>query len=469
MIEGVQSQQTPISNKCVIDDDTRALKLAVELTMINLNKTQQSASTSPSMTTTKNHPQIHSQNIRLPTGQAYSLSPYHMTTKVFLQAQSHAVLTAPISLSSQQVTHDIDINDVSRSNSLTDISQSLANSIISEDRSKKSQNMTECVPVPSSEHVAEIVGRQGCKIKALRAKTNTYIKTPVRNEEPVFVVTGRKEDVSKAKHEILSAAEHFTVIRATRRLNDHVVANSAFSGGKNQLLGLYKNNLPPPSQTQGQVTIQVRVPYRLVGLVVGTKGNTIKHIQQETQTYIVTPSRDKEPIFEVTGLADNVDMARRHIEIHIATRIGNSQNNSMATSVSSPSPSPCATVRQSTDADSAESSLQSLNALNQMLNDDLHSEILTSIYKNGICSTLDCSQMGGNIINTDDKCNNLHSLNGFLGDIGVGMLSTEGKEKQESYSLNEHVNNQIKCVDFISNLMDTNVTQLGIEQRSKYT
>lgn len=30
-----------------------------------------------------------------------------------------------------------------------------------ETRSKKSQNMTECVPVPSSEHVAEIVGRQG--------------------------------------------------------------------------------------------------------------------------------------------------------------------------------------------------------------------------------------------------------------------------------------------------------------------
>lgn len=28
-------------------------------------------------------------------------------------------------------------------------------------RNKKSMNMTECVPVPSSEHVAEIVGRQG--------------------------------------------------------------------------------------------------------------------------------------------------------------------------------------------------------------------------------------------------------------------------------------------------------------------
>ena len=28
-------------------------------------------------------------------------------------------------------------------------------------KNRKSQNMTECVPVPSSEHVAEIVGRQG--------------------------------------------------------------------------------------------------------------------------------------------------------------------------------------------------------------------------------------------------------------------------------------------------------------------
>jgi hypothetical protein len=79
---------------------------------------------------------------------------------------------------------------------------------------KKSQNMTECVPVPSSEHVAEIVGRQGCKIKALRAKTNTYIKTPVRGDEPVFIITGRKEDVHIAKKEILSAAEHFSQIRA---------------------------------------------------------------------------------------------------------------------------------------------------------------------------------------------------------------------------------------------------------------
>ncbi|CAI9568005.1 unnamed protein product [Staurois parvus] len=153
------------------------------------------------------------------------------------------------------------------------------NSVYDNEPRKKSVNMTECVPVPSSEHVAEIVGRQGCKIKALRAKTNTYIKTPVRGEEPVFVVTGRKEDVAMARREIISAAEHFSMIRASRNKN-------ALNGG----------SVPGPPNLPGQTTIQVRVPYRVVGLVVGPKGATIKRIQQQTHTYIVTPSRDKEPV-----------------------------------------------------------------------------------------------------------------------------------------------------------------------------
>lgn len=171
---------------------------------------------------------------------------------------------------------------------------------------RKSVNTTECVAVPSSEHVAEIVGRQGCKIKALRAKTNTYIKTPVRGEQPVFVVTGRKEDVAMAKREILSAAEHFSLIRASRNKTGPL---SAVTG-------------PGAPALPGQTTIQVRVPYRVVGLVVGPKGATIKRIQQQTHTYIVTPSRDKEPVFEVTGMPENVDRAREEIEAHIAMRTG---------------------------------------------------------------------------------------------------------------------------------------------------
>ncbi|KAJ8335186.1 hypothetical protein SKAU_G00408250 [Synaphobranchus kaupii] len=128
----------------------------------------------------------------------------------------------------------------------------------------RGSNITECVPVPSSEHVAEIVGRQGCKIKALRAKTNTYIKTPL---------------------------------------------GGSFNGS-------------PPAPLPGQTTIQVRVPYRVVGLVVGPKGSTIKRIQQQTCTYIVTPSRDRDPVFEITGSPGNAERAREEIESHIAFRTG---------------------------------------------------------------------------------------------------------------------------------------------------
>ncbi|XP_046354679.1 RNA-binding protein MEX3B-like [Haliotis cracherodii] len=199
-------------------------------------------------------------------------------------------------------------------NSTTVNSSSSSSSFEDSNARKRSANMTECVPVPSSEHVAEIVGRQGCKIKALRAKTNTYIKTPVRGEEPVFVVTGRKEDVNSAKREILSAAEHFSQIRASRRNSS--VSSVGSSNGSTLTPG------PPSPNAPGQVTIQVRVPYRVVGLVVGPKGATIKRIQQQTHTYIVTPSRDKEPVFEVTGLPDNVEKARQEIESHIAMRTG---------------------------------------------------------------------------------------------------------------------------------------------------
>ncbi|KAK1342941.1 hypothetical protein QTO34_015709 [Cnephaeus nilssonii] len=140
------------------------------------------------------------------------------------------------------------------------------------------------LPAPPSPHTLEAL-LTGCKIKALRAKTNTYIKTPVRGEEPVFIVTGRQEDVEMAKREILSAAEHFSVIRATR----------SKAGG---LPGTAQG----PPNLPGQTTIQVRVPYRVVGLVVGPKGATIKRIQQRTHTYIVTPGRDKEPVdFHANG------------------------------------------------------------------------------------------------------------------------------------------------------------------------
>lgn len=144
----------------------------------------------------------------------------------------------------------------------------------------------------------------GCKIKALRAKTNTYIKTPVRGEDPVFVITGRPEDVSSARREVLAAADHFTQIRAAK--NNPGARQSPTSA----------------SPDVDKVAAYVKVPYRVVGLVVGPKGATIKRIQQITSTHIVTPSRDKEPCFEVSGKPEDVERAKKEIESYIAMRTG---------------------------------------------------------------------------------------------------------------------------------------------------
>lgn len=155
----------------------------------------------------------------------------------------------------------------------------------------------------------------GCKIKGLRAKTNTYIKTPMRIEEPVFVVTGRKEDVAVAKREILSAAEHFSQIRASRKNNNSSGGGGGGGTGNNTTNG-------PPTNCPGHITAQLPVPLKEVGLVVGPKGATIKRIQQQTQTYIVTPGRDKKPIFEVTGLPENVEKACQEIRSYLDRRTG---------------------------------------------------------------------------------------------------------------------------------------------------
>lgn len=117
----------------------------------------------------------------------------------------------------------------------------------------------------------------------------------------MFSISGRPDHVNSAKWEIIAAADHFSLIRASR-------TSSAASA----------NHLGPTDK----VTIYVRVPYRVVGLVVGPRGATVKRIQQMTRTFIVTPSRDKEPCFEVRGTPENVERARMEIQSHIVLRTG---------------------------------------------------------------------------------------------------------------------------------------------------
>uniref|UniRef100_A0A1B0GBN2 RING-type domain-containing protein n=1 Tax=Glossina morsitans morsitans TaxID=37546 RepID=A0A1B0GBN2_GLOMM len=495
-------------------DDARTLQLAVELSMMGLNDqmiVQNSQLQQLRFQATENQfPQCN--------------SAYQMNTlsKTLLPTRNTTVLTNPKYTSNQSSSgHFNASNYLNPSTCLT----------ISEERAKKSQNMTECVPVPSSEHVAEIVGRQGCKIKALRAKTNTYIKTPVRNEEPVFVVTGRKEDVAKAKREILSAAEHFTLIRATRRAGDGNGTHNGMAG-----VGcIPKNSLSAGNGIQGQVTIQVRVPYRVVGLVVGPKGNTIKHIQHETQTYIVTPSRDKEPIFEVTGLPDNVQAARKHIEAHIATRTGGEtvaigqednkdvpkivtssinresiprraalQPASMFTTPSSQhtvgstvhdelslpnmlaSPLPILQIvpkinalipsatssgetmsLESTPHRNSDESLQAIHTIDKIVNDDIHVELLSTIYKTGIESAFESLQQSvGEVVSqlhgveTNSKKtpgNTLTSLSSSSGHLTEFPLTNSTEiDIKPSVASSSHPINQIHLNGLMNFHMTTN-------------
>jgi len=74
--------------------------------------------------------------------------------------------------------------------------------------------------------------------------------------------------------------------------------------------------------------IKVKIPYELVGLVVGPKGATVKKIQQATNTTIVSPSRhQKDPLFYVYGqTSDSVEAAKKEIKSYIAMRTGNSRS-----------------------------------------------------------------------------------------------------------------------------------------------
>jgi RNA-binding protein MEX3 len=142
-----------------------------------------------------------------------------------LDRYSSLLLTTPSSNATGSISSSCSsTTDGSNSSSYFEDLLSPANAAMA---TNNSQNITESVPVPSSEHVAEIVGRQGCKIIELRSKTNTYIKTPVRGEEPMFMITGRRDDVIVAKSEIQRAADHFTQIRAQRRNNGNRSSQSS--------------------------------------------------------------------------------------------------------------------------------------------------------------------------------------------------------------------------------------------------
>ncbi|KAH9404321.1 Mex-3 RNA binding member C [Tyrophagus putrescentiae] len=151
---------------------------------------------------------------------------------------------------------------------------------------------TEQVQVRSSAHVSYIVGKQGTKIRQIRTETETHIKTPVNGEDPVFEISGRRQNVEKAKQRILEEEIAYSKSLFERACN--------YREGDRRMLNLY-------------------LPSRFIGLVVGKKGSSIKRIMEMSSTTIVTPKVNTINIFEIYGTQWQIQRAVELIKKHITS------------------------------------------------------------------------------------------------------------------------------------------------------
>jgi RNA-binding protein MEX3 len=127
----------------------------------------------------------------------------------------------------------------------------------------------------------------------------------MREGDPVFVISGSQENVGKAKWEIISAAEHFSALRAT--------CDELAKRRQLMIMATHGN----------EITISFEIPLRLVGLIVGTRGSTIKQFMQISNTLIQSPALNGDPVFHVTGNPTNVKRAKELIENYIKLRTEN--------------------------------------------------------------------------------------------------------------------------------------------------
>jgi len=131
------------------------------------------------------------------------------------------------------------------------------------------------VPVPSSDHVAEIVGKRGCKILFLMDATKVKIVTPRRDEQPIFKVSGDQFAVDAACKLIVEAAEQISKIQEVGQFDAEC--------------GAISTALPGNTFSSDIVLMKLEVPYCLIGLAIGWKGQNVRAIKQETNVEIVSP------------------------------------------------------------------------------------------------------------------------------------------------------------------------------------
>ncbi|MCI4375508.1 hypothetical protein PGIGA_G00110320 [Pangasianodon gigas] len=181
------------------------------------------------------------------------------------------------------------------------------------------------VAIPK-EHHRFVIGKNGEKLQELELKTATKIQIP-RPEDPsnLIKISGTKEGLEKAKHEILLISAEQDK-RAVERLNIDKVYHPFITGAYNKLVGEMMQetgariNIPPPSINKTEIvitgekeqvalamamikkiyeekkrnvtTIAVEVKKSQHKYVIGPKGNTLQEILDRTGVSVEIPPPD---------------------------------------------------------------------------------------------------------------------------------------------------------------------------------
>lgn len=206
------------------------------------------------------------------------------------------------------------------------------------------------VRVPTKDHVSEIVGKGGQKIKLIREETGALITTPGENEDHVFIIeappeialkvadliTNRAQEISQSKsnaserrrgstNSIPGCASLFSgsgVVSATAtnggqrlvsRSPDDLpnvtipspspllkspLTNGGNYSNENGFFSSNGNGLPNGGSNNNGTTrtllarSKISVPQDMVGKIIGTQGSIITTIQKDTGTEIKSPPKE---------------------------------------------------------------------------------------------------------------------------------------------------------------------------------
>ncbi|KAH7693175.1 CRE-MEX-3 protein [Aphelenchoides avenae] len=151
--------------------------------------------------------------------------------------------------------------------------------------------VTEIVEVNSSDEVAYVVGTKGSNVIEIQNETKTTItsskKGSLKNQ---FTVVGPADGVRRAKQLIQQQLDFLR-----KKEHDRVKWEE------------------DRKKKDNEVTLSKEVPLDLVGAIIGTKGETIRHIQESTNTHIKSPLKGDPPFFEITGQPADVEAAKEQI------------------------------------------------------------------------------------------------------------------------------------------------------------